>query len=95
MKDLGLHMSDKEILEANTDLTDNIINAAHAILRKQYPHIQGLQDTILGQKLQFTSVASNQTSVQILHTGTYMHVSRIILCSYRTGNLRLSHSIYP
>ena len=74
IKELGLHMSDKESLDANMDLTDNVINAAHLLLREQYPHIGGLQDTILGQKLLFKPVSSNKTSVQILHTGMYISI---------------------
>lgn len=30
-------------------LTDNEINAAQALLRKQYPQLGGLQDTLLGK----------------------------------------------
>ena len=54
-------MSDKESLDVNMDLTDNVINAAHLLLREQYPHIEGLQDKILGQKLLFKPVSSNKT----------------------------------
>lgn len=39
--------------QPNQMLTDTEINAAQILLKKQFPNIPGLQDTVLGSKLQF------------------------------------------
>ena len=45
-----------------------MINAAQTLLKRQYPHISGLQNTLLGEKLQFTPVSS-YPAIQIFFTG--------------------------
>ena len=47
-------------------LDDNVINEAQRILRKQFGHVKGWQDTVLSQKY-FLQI--NEESVQIHHTG--------------------------
>ena len=51
--DLGLYDTDKEILLSQSELTDNIINAAQILLSVQFSSIGGFQNTLLGSKLQF------------------------------------------
>ena len=71
IKDLTLYDEDKQILLSRQELTDNIINAAHSLLRLQFSHIGGLQDTILGHRLRYKAVNPCVSSVQILHTGKF------------------------
>ena len=66
---LRLYHEDRLYLAKGMDVTDNVINAAQKILRRQYAEITGFQDTILGPKLLFKEVPMTQKSVQILHTG--------------------------
>ena len=54
LKKLKLHEADKDSLYNGKRLTDNIIDAAQALLRKAYHHIGGLEPVCLGQTLQFT-----------------------------------------
>ena len=54
LKKLKLHEADKDSLYNGKWLTDNIIDAAQALLRKAYHHIGGLEPVCLGQTLQFT-----------------------------------------
>ena len=58
-------------------LTDNDIHSASQLLKKQFPHIDGFQNPVLGTKGQF-DVAKSQF-VQILHNGTnhWLTVSNI------------------
>lgn len=71
IKSMNLYQADLAALEKGDELNDNIINAAHSLLRRQFPHVSGLQDTLHGYKLTFKSVPSDTLSVQILHTGNY------------------------
>ena len=66
---LHLYQDDKTSLLCQRELTENIINAAHILLSLQFPHIAGLQDTILGHHLDYVPISSDIYSVQILHTG--------------------------
>ena len=54
-------------LSANEMLTDVHINAAQNVLVKQFPKVPGLEDTVLGSKLQFNMHSGD--FVQILHDG--------------------------
>ena len=69
IEDLGLYDTDKEILLSQSELTDNIINAAQILLSVQFPSISGFQNTLLGSKLQFKHVSREISSIQIHHTG--------------------------
>ena len=61
-----LHELD-ELEKSNHMLTDKDIFAASCLLKKAFPGISGLEDTVLGSKLQF-SVARGDF-VQVLHDG--------------------------
>ena len=69
IRELNLYMSDKDCLENGSEVTDNIINAAQILLKHQFHHIAGFQNTLLGYHLQFVSISS-LPAIQILHTGT-------------------------
>ena len=69
IKELNLYMADKECIENGSEVSDNVINAAQTLLKHQFPHILGFQNTLLGYSVKFLSI-SNVPAVQILHTGT-------------------------
>ena len=56
IKDIKLYDEDKNVLLSRQELTENIINAAHSLLRLQFSHIGGLQDTILGHHLRYKAL---------------------------------------
>ena len=72
IKDLQLRHSDRESIMKGCELTDMVINAAQTLMSRQFPHLAGFQNTLLGQGLMFKSVSRGIKSVQILHTGTYV-----------------------
>ena len=55
--DLDLKTSDKAIIERGRELTDRHMEAAHKVLAEQFPHLQGLQSTLLAQTGSFTPVS--------------------------------------
>lgn len=69
IKSLCLRMADKNRLESDAEVSDSVINAAQTLMCRQFPHIKGFQNTLLGYRLKF-EVAKRIPSVQILHTGT-------------------------
>ena len=64
---VGLSPKYKDILSTDEWLDDEIINAAQSLLKKQFSHIHGLQDTNLGSTLTFDIM--RKEFVQILFTG--------------------------
>ena len=54
MKDHQLYEADKESLDQGKWLTDNIMDAAQALLKKMHTHIGGLESVALGQTPAFT-----------------------------------------
>ena len=68
MKDLFLQESDRKAIEKGLDLSDNVINASLRLLKLQFPHISGFQNTLLGVDLSFRPT-NKLPSIQILHTG--------------------------
>ena len=67
IRDLNLHISDKQVLLNPVGrLTDDIVNAAQA---QQFPDIQGLQRPSLGQVMNFCTQTGG--FLQILHTNNH------------------------
>lgn len=60
-------MYDKDVIIKGTWLTDSIINAGMKLMKEAYPHIEGLQETALGETLTFN--VSKGAFVQILNVG--------------------------
>ena len=66
LPDLDLHISDKDLLEADgTWLKDCHINAAQKLIHEQFPSISGLADTLLLSL--GTWGCSPENAVQIIH----------------------------
>lgn len=63
-----LEKEDEAIVTGNQMLTDKHITIAQNLLKKQFPHINGLMSTTLGPIGQF-EVMHSQEFIQILHTG--------------------------
>ena len=45
----------------------------------KFPHINGLQNTLLGQKLCFSSLPSTTYAIQILHIGKLFLIVQYVL----------------
>ena len=70
VKELLLHENHNQLLMDGSELNDSIIVAGQSLLAKQFPHINGFQDTILINGLKFLPVPKD--GVQILHTGKHL-----------------------
>ena len=64
----SLSYSDLKEISDRRMLSDNVVNAFHKMMEKQFPEANGLQDPILGQTLSF-KVQKNKPFVQVLHDG--------------------------
>ena len=53
IKDLELYESDFKVLNSRNELTENIVNAVHKILSRQFPDIKGFQSTTHSHYLNF------------------------------------------
>ena len=62
---LQLFTSDKKSLMNEDWLTDSIISAGQRLLKESSPHIGGLEPTILGEALGFST--AREEFIQILH----------------------------
>ena len=60
-----LKLCDKDIVAKGAWLTDDIINVGLKLLKEAYPHIEGLQETALGETLSY--FVSRGIFVQILN----------------------------
>lgn len=49
----GLSEEDRKVLKTGHWLNDKLVNAAQKLLKQQFPHVPGFQDTLLGQTLSF------------------------------------------
>ena len=78
IKEHNLYIADKECIENGSEVSDNVINAAQTLLKHQFPHILGFQNTLLGYSVKFLSI-SNVPAVQILHTGTCIISSIVVV----------------
>ena len=67
VKELLLSESHYQLLIDGSELNDSIIVAGQSLLAKQFPHVNGFQDTILINGLKFLRIEKD--GVQILHTG--------------------------
>ena len=63
----GLTERDRAVLTENDWVTDNIIDAAQGLLKKQFVHINGLQSVVLGLTLSYA--IQKEEFIQVLHTG--------------------------
>ena len=64
----GLTMKDREILVNGEWLTDDLIDATQSLIKRQFPHVCGLQNVALGRVLSF-NINSDREFIQILHLG--------------------------
>ena len=48
--------SDLEILQSNSWLNDSLINAGMNLLKSAYPHVQGMQECMLSDTLNFETL---------------------------------------
>lgn len=53
LEDLQLTQEDKQVVSKGKWLTDSVITAAQKLMKRKYPHIGGLQNTVLAETLSF------------------------------------------
>ena len=63
---------EKHAIEAGLWLGDDHMYAAHKLLSQQYPHLQGMQSTLLCQNCGFTPVISDGVFVYVCNL--YNHI---------------------
>ena len=88
----GIELSqfDKEQLRDGKWLNDKHINFAHALLKKQFPHIDGWKETLLLHKMQ----EKIKQGVQIIHTcGNHWIVAANLESS--KCEIKIYDSLYP
>ena len=79
----------KKVILDGKELTDEHINLAQLIIKKQFPDIIGLQDTLLSQTDAFKAVSTDKISVQIHFINSHWVTS----CSIN-GSILLYDSMY-
>ena len=52
-------------------LTDESINIAQNTLKKSFPKIAGLQDTVIGKTQAFDIIGNEEKSIEVLHAGSF------------------------
>ena len=73
-----LKPADLRILKKDSAwLTDNHLNFANNLLKAQYPHIEGLQDTLLQHNLSFTLPTSDFVQFLHVHDNHWITLSNI------------------
>ena len=90
VKDLCLSAEDKEILESGSWLSDCHISAAQYLLKKQYPHIDSLQNPLLGSRLMFSVMPSE--GIQIINH--QKHWTCISTISCKPGHVDVYDSLF-
>lgn len=67
IEELQLTLKDKDIISKGAWLNDNIVSAELALMNNTFLHIEGLQESILGETLTFN--VCQRAFVQFLHVG--------------------------
>ena len=88
------HLSEQDISTISTGdwLTDHIVGVAQSVLREQFPHARGLENTTLGPIFNF-SVQKGQFS-QILNTGSHHWVLVSTVGCYTPSVVYLYDSLF-
>ena len=88
----GLTEKDRSTLTQNGWLTDNIINAAQGLLKRQFPHINGLQEVGLCRTLFFA--IQTEEFIQVLHNG-HDHWVTVSTIGCKAGEINAFDSLPP
>ena len=92
LKGINLTEVDKTRLMSGQELSDNHINFTQELLQTQFPHISGLQSTLVLDKYQHQKGPVTSTYLQIIHTrGNLWIVVTNIGC---TPKLQVFDSLY-
>ena len=87
-----LSMKEKQLIENGGQLTDRIINASCAILKKQFPMYGGLQTTLLQQSGK--GLTSNDSAIQIIHLPDRNHWAAISTIDCDSNNVKYYDSLF-
>ena len=69
LRSMDLSTTEHHSLISGGWLSDRIISAAQALLKQQFPHIDGFQCSLLGESLKFKPISQNKPFIQIIYTG--------------------------
>lgn len=86
LPELNLQAKDRMILVDGDWLTDNHIVAGQRLLSRQFPALEGLQEPVLGNVLQFKPIVSD--GVQVMQTGN----SHWVTLFKTAGNIKIMDS---
>ena len=70
-RNLLFSLEEKATILNKQMLTDESINIAQNILKKQFPKIAGLQDTVIGKTQAFDIIRNEEKYIQILYAGSF------------------------
>ena len=70
-RNLLFSLEEKATILNKQMLTDESINIAQNILKKQFPKIAVLQDTVIGKTQAFDIIRNEGNYIQILHAGSF------------------------
>ena len=88
----GLSVDDRTILETGGWLNDKLIDVGQNLLKKQFTHVAGFQNTLLGQTLAFE--VQREEFIQILHNG-YNHWVMVSTIACNPGEINIYDSMDP
>ena len=81
-----------KVITSGEWLTDHIIGAAHSVLRRQFPHAKGLENTTLGPIFNF-SIQKGEFA-QILYTGSHHWILVSNIGYSNQSEIRLYDSLF-
>ena len=70
----------KKIVLNSKMLTDESINIAQKLLKKQFPTIGGFMDTCLGNNQQFDIIPRDKPYIQVLHVPSRSFTTTLDMC---------------
>ena len=89
IRTFDLYPSDHAFLNTHQWLTDAIINAGQKLLKQTYPHVGGLQSTVLGETLAYE--IQTEEFIQIMHAHSHWIIVSEIGCD--PGHINISDSL--
>ena len=89
-----LTVTDKHILESGKCLTDKHIDFACALIKKQFPHIGGLQSILLQSSKIHPALTISKDAIQILFLEKEKHWSVISTINCEDGIIHYYDSVY-
>lgn len=87
-----LSHNDLKDISGKRMLNDNVINVFQNMIKRKFPNVGGLQDTVLGQTLNFR-IYRSMPFVQVLHDGN-LHWIAISTYGCKPGEVHMMDSMF-